>query len=117
MAQEHPHRDVLLTRLCELGPVGGDAFVHIEQVAIDERVGTRRGHPLDRRVGAGDRVGLPLARPGFVRPATPQVDDLAAVNVRADACSNLALLQAALEHLDHLLVPGRYRPVDRRITH
>ena len=117
VAENHPHGDVALAGLGELRPVGGDRFVHVQQTAIDESVSARGRHPLGRRERAGDRVALPLARPVGDRPAAPQIDDLAPVDVRRHSRAQLALLEAALERLVHRLEPRLDCAVDGGVAH
>jgi hypothetical protein len=117
VAEEHPYRDLVLALLRELGPVGGDGFVHVDQTAVGESMRGGRGHPLGGRVRADDRVALPGARPGGVGPASPEVDDLAPVDVRAHRRAELALLEAACERTGDRLETGLDRPVDSGVRH
>ncbi len=91
VAEQPAHGDLLLARLAELGPVGDDRRVDVEQPALREQVGAGRGGALRRR--EHDLQGVVVVRrAGVVADTAPEVDDLGAVDVERVARPDLAVL-------------------------
>jgi hypothetical protein len=102
VAEQPTHRDVLLSRLAELGPVLHDRRVEIERPALHEQVRARGRRALGRREHDLQRVAV-IGRAGVGAYAAPQVDDLRAVHVvRVRRTDLAALLEVARERVAHL---------------
>ena len=71
VAEQPPHRDVLLARLAELGPVRDDRRVDVEQPALREEVRARGRRALGRREHDLQRVAV-VGRAGVGRARRPR---------------------------------------------
>ena len=78
MAEHVTDRDPRLAVLGELGPVGGDRLVVIDQPAIGEHVGGGGHHALGRAEAHRERVARPWCAP-VVALAAPEIHDEFAV--------------------------------------
>ena len=105
VAEQLPHGDGALARLCELRPVVGHLRVVGDQPArCSDRNGKRR-NAFRGREHSDERVLLPR-RPGDpVAETAPEIDDLAAIAVHREGGSDLlAAAQVATKRVGNLAV-------------
>ena len=98
-----PGADVLLAVGAELGPVGRDGVVVVEEPAIGEPVDDRRGDALGGREAEGERVPRPGAPAVPVGHAGPDVDEVLATPPHDERAAAVAAAEHALEGLRHRL--------------
>src|SRR5690606_32353517 len=110
VVEHHAHGDRVLAVLRQLGPVGGDTLVRIDQAAVYRHVEADAGDALGDAHHAHGRVLVPLLRPVCARPAAPQVDHGCAVeDYRAGGAElflDAEILGEGLEHRREALVAG-----------
>src|SRR5207247_6097786 len=110
--REQPaHSDVLLARGLELRPVLGDGSVEVQLTPLREEVCADRRDALGRREDELEGVLLPRAARLLVGCATPDVDDLLALDVQREGRADLLVLdEVALERRTHRLEARLYLP-------
>ena len=87
--EQVPDRQRFLARSSELGPVASDGCVEIHRAAIRQEEECDRRQSLRAREDAGNRVSFPGSRLFSVEPASPNVDDGAAVDLHAERRTEL----------------------------
>jgi hypothetical protein len=106
--EHHPHRDGLLARLRELGPVMRHGHVGIDQPAVDRHVEADAGNAFGDAHHAHRGVRVPRLTVVGAGPPAPQVDHGLAINDDRAACAELFLdtkvLGERLEHRRELFV-------------
>ena len=94
--EHHADGDAVLAVLRELGPVGGNPLVGIDQPPVDRHVEADAGHALGDAHHADGRVLVPLLAAVGPRPAAPQVDHRLAVDDHGAGSSELLLFAEVL---------------------
>ena len=104
---------VVLAGLGELGPIGRHGRVHVELTPLGQQVGAHGRRALGRGEDDLQRVGPVRGRPPDVERPTDDVDDLVAVDVDAEAGSDLtALREVGGERVPDGLEAGLDQAVD-----
>ena len=112
VAHDRTDRDACLAGLAELRPVPGDGRVGIQFAPVHQQVRTQRRHGLGGGPHVRQRVLLPRAGPGRVRPAGPQVHHRPAADDHRGAGTDLAAFgEVRRERLAHRLEARLAGPV------
>ena len=113
MAEQPAHRHVLLAGLAELGPVGGDRGVEVEQAAVGEDVGAHGRGALGGREDQLQRVLGVRRVGGRVGHAAGEVDLQVAADVQREPCADVAVVgEVGQERVPHPLEPIGHEAVD-----
>ncbi len=87
MAEQLADRDVLFARGGELGPVGRDRLVVVDQAAVGEPVEDHRGEALGRGEAEGLRLGAPGAAVRAVLPTNAEIRENAVAGAQDDGAA------------------------------
>src|SRR5208337_2007274 len=112
MTQQIPHRQLVLARLGELGPVLRHGRVDVEQALVGEAMRADRGDALGGRVDVDERVARPRLGLRLISMSRPDIHDASTVehNCRggADLVSLLKILGERVLDTIELRIAGAF---------